>query len=84
MVTSHMSSDVQQDLSGLRGTAMSGLPENTVQTTMLHPSGIQGIPSGRSTLKHQENCEEFTEIKFSQVSVRICIHNQLITQSERI
>jgi hypothetical protein len=63
---------------------MFGVPENTVRTTMLHPSGLQGIPSGRSTLKHQKNWEEFTEIKFSQVSVRIRIHNQLITQSERI
>jgi len=63
---------------------MSGLPKNTVRTTMLHPSGLQGIPSGLSTLKHHKNLEKFIEIKFSQVSVRIHIHNQLITQSERI
>jgi hypothetical protein len=48
----------------------SELQESTVRTIN---------PSGRSTLKHQQNWEKFTEIKFPQVSVRTRMYNQLIT-----
>jgi hypothetical protein len=48
---------------------MSRLPENTVRTTMLHPSG-------RSTLKHQKCWEKYYRTKFLKtVSEHACIIN---------
>jgi hypothetical protein len=76
---------VEQISSGLQNAVRSDSKTGTVRTTELHPSGRQEGPFGRSTLKHQKKIEEnFTEIKFSQVSVRTCMYNQLITQSESI
>jgi hypothetical protein len=84
MVTTHVSPDVQQDLSGLQGTVH-------VRTSKEYHPDYHATPvrtpwNTVRTLYTEtpEKLRRITEIKFSQVSVRIRIHNQLITQLECI
>jgi len=84
MVTAHVSPDVQQDLSRRQGTAH--VRTSREYRPDYHATSVR-TPRNTVWTVHTETPEKPRRIyrdQISQVSVRIRIHNQLITQSERI